>query len=254
MRNILNIRLLGKEVGYFTDVFSEHAVEVLTSHEEVEKDVHFVFCLSYPKIIPEPWLQVPKVGFFINHSSDLPEGRGWAPLQWSVLKGLKQVTATFFRAEPGVDSGNWCYKESYPIWRSDTIEDLYLRDRELTRHFMKRVVEEYLSGSLQFYPQQGAVEYWRRRYPEDSKVDMNQPLAVIWDQLRICDNNAYPAFFVSEGSTVVIKLLPLSRATTAPELDSLGGRTLREVWTQSQERQFLFQVDGRSFMLEFKTK
>jgi methionyl-tRNA formyltransferase len=252
MSKRLNIRLLGPEAEGFSDILPEHCVTTLSSHEKVGRDVDFVFCLSYPKIIPDGWLKIPRVGFFVCHSSDLPMGRGWAPLQWSVLKGFSKIVVTFFRAAPGVDTGNWCYKGEYPILRSDIIADLYAKDRQLTRSFMERAVTDYLAGNIKFYPQQGKVTHWPRRTPKDSQVDPNWSLPEAWDLLRVCDNDDYPAFFSHEDGLIQLKLCPLSEGVDAPELDDLASESLLEIWRRvGHGNRLSFQVDKRLFGLEF---
>lgn len=249
----MKIRLLGKEAQYFADVFTEYDARIITSHEEVAPDVDFVFCLSYSLMIPDTWLGVPRVGFFVNHSSDLPRGRGWAPLQWSVLKGLKHVTVTFFRAGSGADTGDWCYKERYPILRSDLLEDLYAKDRTVTRALLLRAVEDHLSGALQYHPQIGEHEYWRRRTPADSQVDGDTSLPAVWDSLRICDPVHYPAFFQAGNDAVAVRCSVEREASSASELDALRRETLRSVWERSTGQAFRFHVDGRPFALRFGT-
>jgi methionyl-tRNA formyltransferase len=56
-------------------------------------------------IIPADILTRPCHEVWVNHSSDLLKARGWAPLQWSVLKGLPEITVTIFKAVAECDAG-----------------------------------------------------------------------------------------------------------------------------------------------------
>src|SRR5579863_9147608 len=101
----LQIALIGREAENYVIDFPGHTCRVIRSLQEISTQDDFVFCLSLTEIIPETLLKRPRHGVWVNHSSDLPCGRGWAPLQWSVLNKLSDVTVTLFKASSGVDDG-----------------------------------------------------------------------------------------------------------------------------------------------------
>ena len=79
-----------------TDCFTSKFVEALrenqsirlyTSYqfEDIENNIDIVFTYNYDKIIPVEYFSVPKIGIFVLHSSDLPKGRGWAPIYNSII-------------------------------------------------------------------------------------------------------------------------------------------------------------------------
>jgi methionyl-tRNA formyltransferase len=45
----------------------------------------------------------------------------------------------------------------------------------------------------------GKATYYRRRCPDDSRLDPNKTIADQFDLLRVCDPNRYPAFFDYRG-------------------------------------------------------
>jgi methionyl-tRNA formyltransferase len=48
--------------------------------------------------------------------------------------------------------------------------------------------------------------YYRKRTPEDSRIDPQRPIAEQFDLLRICDPGRYPAFFDLHGHRYRIRL------------------------------------------------
>ncbi len=256
----LNIKLLGKEAGRLIGIFPNDNENLIENHKEITCEDDIIFCLSYPLIIPEKYLLKPRVGVFVNHSSDLPKGRGWAPLQWSVLKKLDKVTITLFKASKDMDMGDWCFKEHYPIENYDTIYDLYNKDRALTRKMLKNLVSAYKSGNLIFHKQKGSPEYWPKRTPGDSLLDPSLSLIELWDSIRICDNNDYPAFFLSENSKIIVRhnvIHPIENDNKSSEIELPVEQPLSKVWNNMickkyQEKAFYFVIGDRKVYLNFE--
>ncbi len=46
---------------------------------------------------------------------------------------------------------------------------------------------------------------WRKRTPEDSELDGNKTLFDLWNHIRICDNNRYPAYFIYNNKKIILK-------------------------------------------------
>ena len=51
-----------------------------------------------------------------------------------------------------------------------------------------------------------ATEYNIIRTPKDSELDPSKPLLNLYDFIRSCDSEAYPAFFYIENEKINIKL------------------------------------------------
>lgn len=61
-------------------------------------------------------------------------------------------------------------------------------------------------------PQVGDPTYYRRRTPEDSRVDPARPLAEAFDLLRIADSARYPAFVAMRGRRFRIQIKRLDES------------------------------------------
>ena len=51
-----------------------------------------------------------------------------------------------------------------------------------------------------------ATEYTYVRTPKDSEIDWNKSLKELYNEIRACDPEDFPAFFYVEGQKVYIKL------------------------------------------------
>ena len=118
----------------------ERAVEYgLPVYQPVKvKDAEFVSVLkdmapdvivvvAFGQILSEEILNIPKYGCINVHGSILPEYRGAAPIQWSVIDGREYGGVTTMYMAKGLDSGDMILKKEEKILESDTYGTLYDR-------------------------------------------------------------------------------------------------------------------------------
>src|SRR5690606_20519327 len=55
-------------------------------------------------------------------------------------------------------------------------------------------------------PQRGVPTYYRKRTPEDSRIDPSKPLMESFNLLRVADPERYPAFFEMHGRRFKIRI------------------------------------------------
>ena len=54
-------------------------------------------------------------------------------------------------------------------------------------------------------PKEGAT-HWPKRNPADSQLDVSKTLSELFDQIRVCDPDRYPAFFELRGHAFKLKI------------------------------------------------
>src|SRR5579872_544524 len=132
----------------------------------------------------------------VAHASDLPEGRGWSPAVWDVLQGKDRLVLALIEAADPVDAGRIFRKFRAPLQPTDLHDDI--------SRVLGQLVIEALDFVLQ-YPdakpvaQKGEPSWYRRRTPEDSRLDPAQSIASQFNLMRVCDPERYPAFFELHG-------------------------------------------------------
>lgn len=187
--------------NWFTP-FAEQLVEELSptvdatllfSHEDVEQS-DIVFYLSYHSVVPSAILALGGNNVVV-HASDLPHGRGWSPLTWQVLAGQDEITLTLFEATASVDSGPIYIKKSLKLSGTELIEELREVVGSQTISICAQFVAQFPQLVADRQEQAGLVTYYRRRTPEDSRIDPTQSIEKQFNLLRVVDNDKYPAFF-----------------------------------------------------------
>jgi methionyl-tRNA formyltransferase len=86
--------------------------------EELKPDICVV--VAYGKILPEDCLNYAKHGCINIHGSILPEYRGAAPIQRSVLDGKEYAGVTAQQMDIGIDTGDILFTEKTKILENET--------------------------------------------------------------------------------------------------------------------------------------
>lgn len=183
----------------------KHDVRLLQRSRDLgESGGDILFLISCHELIPQTLRQRYRACLVI-HASDLPQGRGWSPLVWQILAGNKTITVSLLEAADPVDSGAIWHKVQIHFEGHELCDEINaaLFDAELS--LMDFAVENF--GTIEPQPQVGEPTYYRRRIPEDSRLDVHRSIAEQFDLLRVADEKRYPAFFDYRGHryNVIIK-------------------------------------------------
>ncbi|MDK2801329.1 MAG: hypothetical protein PWQ70_2948 [Clostridiales bacterium] len=165
----------------------------------------FVFYLSCGQIVPKAILIKNKHNLVV-HGSDLPKGRGWSPLTWQILEGKNEIPITLFEAAEQVDTGVIYLQEFMSLEGNELIDEIREKLYECTERLCLRFIEQYPAILEKSRIQEGEPTYYRRRKPEDSKLDPDKTIREQFNLLRVVDNERYPAFFELYGCKYVIKI------------------------------------------------
>lgn len=122
--------------------------------EEVKKLNPDLICVvAYGKILPQELLDIPKYGCVNVHGSLLPEYRGAAPIQWSVLNGDKKTGVTTMFMNAGMDTGDMILKEEVEIGKDETTGELWDRLKMIGAELLVKTVKKIEEGSATRTPQ-----------------------------------------------------------------------------------------------------
>lgn len=183
-----------KDKGYKSRVFP--------NHEEIKSDWDLVLILSYDKKIPKDFLEGRHN--IVVHGSDLPKGRGWAPIFWQILEGKTKIPMVLFEANESFDAGE-IYLKDYLFLDGDELNE-EIREKQANKTIELCLKYIANSKSLKSHRQNGSASYYKKRTPKDSELDVNKTIAKQFNLLRIVNNDEYPAFFRYKGKKYTIKI------------------------------------------------
>jgi methionyl-tRNA formyltransferase len=180
--------------------------EFLSDHHQINGKLDLVISLGYDRIISEEYINRPAFGIIVFHSSDLPKGRGWAPLFYTIINKEKYLTQTMFYADKEIDSGPIIAKARYPMNRFFTISELREIDDNLTIFLFQKYCSLICKEKVKATPQNhNEATFWAKRKPKDSRIESEKSLIDTYDLMRALPDNL-PAEFEIESNTVKVKI------------------------------------------------
>lgn len=179
----------------------DHAVLVRNAAEV--QDDGIAFYLSCQKLTPPETLARNHQNIVV-HASALPEGRGFSPVVWQVLEGRNCIPVSMILAADEADSGDILDQDEINLDGGELNDEI----RQLLGDKIQQMCLNYLAASepLKGRPQSGEGSRYRRRTPEDSRLDPDRTIAEQFDLLRVVDNQRYPAFFDYRGRRYVLRI------------------------------------------------
>jgi methionyl-tRNA formyltransferase len=184
-----------------------HAVELVHGASELSGG-DLLFLISCAEIIGADVRNRYRASLVI-HASDLPDGKGWSPLVWQIADGHSDITVTLLEAANEVDSGPIWHKVRLHFQGHELVDEIHAVLFAAELALMDYAVANCATVVPTAQPEiaaERAPRYYRRRTPEDSRIDPERSLAEQFNLLRVADSARYPAFFDFLGHRYEISL------------------------------------------------
>ena len=187
-------QLLNKSKKFYSKMF--------TNYKNI-KNYDIVFVLGYTRILSPIFLKKNKLNLVV-HASNLPRGKGFSPIQWQILKNKKRISFCLFKAEKKLDSGE-IYEKHSLLFKGTELYDRI-------RYMQAKATIQIISSFLKKYPklvsrkQKGQSTFYRRRTYKDSKLNINKSIKKLFNQMRIANNQDWPAYFIYRKKKYIIKI------------------------------------------------
>ncbi len=171
-------------------------IKLITNKQKIEKG-DILFLISYDKIITAEIRKKFRKTLVI-HASDLPLGRGWSPHIWEILNGKNKITVSLFEASDKIDSGNICKKSSFTLKGHELFDEINSKLFKIELELMEFAIKNF--HNLPSMPQQKSKsKSYRKRTPEDSKLNPKKTISEQFNLMRVADENRFPCFFNYKG-------------------------------------------------------
>lgn len=189
--------------------------------KEWSPDVLFVVGLS--QLIKKEILNIPRLGTVGFHPTDLPQGRGRAPLAWLVNNKLAGA-ANFFLMGEGTDDGPIFVKEPFDIDDDDDSTSVGLKIRNAIEKALDKWLPQLKQGIWYPVPQdEENASYFGIRKPEDGLISWNNSAYIIDRQIKAATHPHPGAFsFIHDQKIIIWK----SRIENTIKIQGITGRIL----------------------------
>jgi len=177
---------------------------LIRSPEEIPQG-DTLFLLGCVNMLQPHYLKRNTINLVV-HESDLPKGRGFAPISWQILEGKSRIAVCLIEAKDMADSGEIWLKEYIDLDGTELCQEWRHLQGEKTIEICLKFCDQ--QGSLSATSQSGSPTFYKRRSPKDSKLDPNKTIAEQFNLFRVVDNHDYPAFFTHNGRKYQLEIKP----------------------------------------------
>ena len=184
--------------------YASTELDIHTLYDEKEvRGYDIVFVLGYTKLLKGEILEANNL-LLVVHESDLPKGRGFAPVQWQILEGFNSITVCLIRVFDEADTGDICEKMTLSLSGTELYDEIRMKQAKITFKLIEQFLKKY--PNINFTKQKGEPSIYKRRTPSDSQLDVDKTIREQFNLLRISNNEEWPAFFEISGQTYQLKI------------------------------------------------
>ncbi|WP_223833805.1 methionyl-tRNA formyltransferase [Spirosoma profusum] len=138
------------------------------------------------RMLPEVVWSMPTIGTFNLHASLLPNYRGAAPINWTIINGETETGVTTFFIEKEIDTGQMIFQDSEPVYPDDTAGLLHDRLMERGANLVLKTVQAIESGTYprSVQPNADNLRPAPKLSRETTEINWNQPAISIRNFVR----------------------------------------------------------------------
>ncbi len=174
------------------------------SEENCRGQGDVLFCSGYGRVIGRNIISSFPQGAFNAHPSLLPDYRGRHAIQWALACGEKELGVTVHRMTAELDCGDYILVRRRRYGVSLKLPEISNDLAHLAAEMLVELACMLKGNALSRYnpaPEQKG-RYWRKRRPEDGRVNWCDTAAAIINRVR-ASQRGYPAYaHLADGSKV----------------------------------------------------
>ena len=183
--------------------------------KELKADIGVV--VAFRKIPKELW-EIPNFGTFNLHASLLPNYRGAAPINWSIIFNEKFTGVTTFLINDNIDSGDLLLQEKISIDHNENAGSLHDKLAIIGKNIIIKTIDLF---PLKFKPKKQIILGNENIAPkltrENTKIDWSNTLEDIYNKIRgLSPSPGAWTFLVSGKENIIFKIF---KASTEPLID-----------------------------------
>lgn len=163
-----------------------------------------LFAIGWRWILPAAVLEIPAKGCLGIHGSLLPRLRGFAPVNWALIRDEPRTGPSLFYFDAGTDTGDLVGQRPFALTDEDDAATVRRRLADAAVELLREHLPGLASGSAPrvAQPAEGAT-YGERRRPEDGAIDWRRSAREVFNWVRGL-TRPYPGAFGFVGGDKVL--------------------------------------------------
>ena len=162
-------------------------------------DLDLVIIVAYGMIIPKEFLPLSKEGFINLHASILPQWRGAAPIQRSIMSQNKETGISVMRINEKLDEGDISHIFRINIEENENAESLSEKLSVLASEKISEVIDSIIDKEAEFKPQDHSKATYAKKIDKtEGLIDWNDKAENIIGKI----NGLFPypgGYFIYKG-------------------------------------------------------
>lgn len=200
----------------------------LSELKALEADLQIVVAF---RMLPEVVWDMPRLGTFNLHGSLLPQYRGAAPINWSIINGDKETGVTTFFLTHEIDTGKIILQEKIKIGENDNAGKIHDELMVVGAGLVQKTVDMILEGSVdavdqkQFFSDEKDLKHAPKIFKETCRINWNKSAGEIHNLIR--GMSPYPTAWtelLSEGKKP--QMVKIYRSEVIPSANTLVPGTI----------------------------
>lgn len=200
----------------------------LSELKALEADLQIVVAF---RMLPEVVWNMPRLGTFNLHGSLLPQYRGAAPINWSIINGDKETGVTTFFLTHEIDTGKIILQEKIKIGENDNAGKIHDELMVVGAGLVQKTVDMILEGSVdavdqkQFFSDEKDLKHAPKIFKETCRINWNKSAGEIHNLIR--GMSPYPTAWtelLSEGKKP--QMVKIYRSEVIPSANTLVPGTI----------------------------
>ncbi len=177
-----------------------------------------LFAIGWRWLLPPAVLALPPLGCLGIHGSLLPRLRGFAPINWALIRDEPSTGPTLFYLENDMDAGDIVAQRVLAITDADDAGTLRRRVFDTAVSLFAELLPRLADGTAPRRPQgDEGISYGQRRRPEDGRIDWGLGPRALFNWVRGLTRPYAGAFSELGGRVVRIwKVRPLPGTGPGP--------------------------------------
>ncbi len=215
-----------------------------------------VFVVVAFRMLPTEVWKMPKHGTFNLHASLLPDYRGAAPINWSIINGDKKTGVSTFFIDEAIDTGNVIGQIEMPISENESAGELHDHMIHIGGDLAVETLNRIANKEVNPIPQSELGTSMRpapKLFKENTQIDWNAKPETIHNLIR--GLNPYPAAWTTwknaKGELKNVKVFKtiITDQKGSGSINLSSSKTQLFVDTNEKQLEIVeFQVEGKKKM------
>ena len=164
--------------------------EFINQLDQLNPDL--IVVVAFGQILSQQILNLPKFGCINVHASLLPQYRGAAPIEWSLINGETKTGITTMMMDVGLDTGDMLIKREVDITEDMILPELREKLMQLGAEALIETIDKLIDGTLERHKQDDSLSnYAPMLKKETGLIDWSKPAQDIHNLVRGLYGGAY---------------------------------------------------------------